>query len=311
MTEKTIKEKLNRAIAKRKPLFTPETNVFRLVNGDTEDLDDIVIDQFADVWLLQTAASNGLEFAQSIWNHLDNKPASFYWKALVQEGKTSPQYVAGEIVDTPFQVLENELKYRIDFQAGYSQGLFIDQRNNRKKIRNLVSKGKTVLNTFAYTCAFGVAAAAQEAETVNLDLSRHYLDWGKENYRINGINPANHGFIYGDVFDWLRCFAKKQRKFDVIILDPPTFSRNRSRNTSFRVDTDYPRLAAMAKELLNPGGTLLCCCNTHRLSQKEFSNLLRKGLGTTVSLSFDEPPPDFPGYHFLKSARILEWEKDI
>ena len=84
-----------------------------------------------------------------------------------------------------------------------------------------------VLNTFAYTCGFSVCAAAAGARVTSLDLSKTYLDWGRANFALNAIDPTRHDFISGDAFDWLRRFAGKKRRFDVIILDPPTFSRSK------------------------------------------------------------------------------------
>ena len=108
-----------------------------------------------------------------------------------------------------------------------------------------------VLNCFAYTCAFSVCAALGGARATSLDLSRKYLDWGRRNFELNGLDPAAHDFIYGDVFDWLKRLAKKGRSFDVILLDPPTFSRSPGRG-DFRAETDYGRLVSLALPLLRP-----------------------------------------------------------
>src|SRR4030095_11402312 len=85
----------------------------------------------------------------------------------------------------------------------------------------------TVLNTFAYTCGFSVCAALAGARTTSIDLSRKYLEWGKRNFLLNGLDPNQHDFIYGDVFDWLRRLEKKGRLFEVLLLDPPTFSQSK------------------------------------------------------------------------------------
>src|SRR5262249_52047502 len=128
----------------------------------------------------------------------------------------------------------------LSFSEGYSVGLFLDQRENRRRlltghvaagfslpkseIRNHKSQ---ILNTFAYTCGFSVCAAKAGAITTNLDLSKKYLEWGKRNFALNQIALAPHEFLYGDVFDWLSRLTRKQRQFDLILLDPPTFSQSR------------------------------------------------------------------------------------
>ena len=156
---------------------------------------------------------------------------SLYWKPLLKTIKAGPKHIGGEPVQENFGVLESGLGYEIDFRAGYSPGLFLDQRINRNKLRSL-AKGQTLLNTFSYTCAFGVAAAIGGASTVNLDLSRHYLDWGKRNYEINRISLDNHDFIYGDVFDWLGRFQRRGRKFDRSFWIRPLFQEIESRKSS-------------------------------------------------------------------------------
>jgi 23S rRNA (cytosine1962-C5)-methyltransferase len=154
-----------------------------------------------------------------------------------------------------------------------------------------------VLNCFAYTCAFSVCAARGGARATSLDLSRKYLDWGRRNFELNGLDPAAHDFIYGDVFDWLKRLAKKSRTFDVIILDPPTFSRSPGRG-DFRSETDYGRLVSLALPLLRPGGTLLASTNTARLSVVPFIGQIRAAIGAAgrriIQEHYAAQPPDFP-----------------
>jgi 23S rRNA (cytosine1962-C5)-methyltransferase len=145
-----------------------------------------------------------------------------------------------------------------------------------------------------------MAAALGGALTVNLDLSRSNLDWGKRNYAANGIDPSTHDFIYGDVFDWLGRFNRRERRFDVVVLDPPTFSRDR-RSHVFRLEHDYGFLVELALGVLNPGGTLLCCANTHRLPVTHFQALLRCALPPAAKLSPRPMPDDFPGSDYLKT----------
>ena len=101
------------------------------------------------------------------------------------------------------------------------------------------------MNCFAYTCGFSVCAAKAGARTTSLDLSKKYLEWGKRNFALNGLDPAAHDFIYGDTFDWLRRLAKKGRAFDAVVLDPPTFSQSKEHGT-FRAEKDYGKLVTAA-----------------------------------------------------------------
>jgi 23S rRNA (cytosine1962-C5)-methyltransferase len=290
-------EKIVRAIARRSELRQSGMTAYRIVDGLGDDLPDWAIDDFNGNWLI------GLKPNREIPN-LD--PAlgyrSLYGKVLTNEAKKSPIFLAGEPVTTRFLVQERGLNFWIDFHAGYSQGIFLDQRLNRQRIRE-ISAAKSVLNTFAYTCAFGVAAAAGGASTINIDLSRAYLDWGRENYLANAIDSQGHEFVYGDVFNWLKRFAKKGRRFDLIILDPPTFSRDRNGRV-FRAETDYGELLELALSISTKNGQLLCCTNSHRLPRVGFEKILRAKLPKSATMVHIGMPEDFSGSDYLKSFWI-------
>jgi 23S rRNA (cytosine1962-C5)-methyltransferase len=155
-----------------------------------------------------------------------------------------------------------------------------------------------VLNLFAYTCAFGVAAASGGARRVlNLDLSRSYLAWGQENYALNNLPVDDSDFVYGDALDWLARFAKRGQRFDLVIVDPPTFST--SRRGSLALERDYPRLAAAAARVVAPGGILLAATNHAGISGPRFDAALARGLAEADRRarwleSWHEPPLDFP-----------------
>jgi len=287
-------DKIKAAIARRSGLKSPETDARRLVNGAGDGLDGLIIDDFAGRWLI---SSKGGEDLPQFTPELGYR--ALYSKTLSKDEKLSPAHVGGEQLTAPFPVREQGLSYQIDFQSGYSQGLFLDQRLNRQRLRELCA-GKTVLNTFAYTCSFGVAAAFAGAKAVNLDLSRNYLEWGQANYRLNGLEPAESDFIYGDVFDWLDRFAKRDRRFDLVILDPPTFSRSKASGV-FRAEKDYEALLERALLVIEPGGILLCCLNTHQVSAAEFRYILKNRLPSPADLRQMPMPEDFPGSHYLKS----------
>jgi 23S rRNA (cytosine1962-C5)-methyltransferase len=287
-------EKILIAAEKRRPIRSADTNAVRLLDGAGDGVIGLIIDDFAGRWIVQTLDEREPSIDPAVGYR------SLYWKPLLKTGKEGPKYLAGEFVDGPFCVLESGLKFEIDFRTGYSPGLFLDQRLNRQKLGALAA-GKTLLNTFSYTCAFGVAAARGEASTVNLDLSRRYLDWGKRNYGINQINLENHDFIYGDVFDWLGRFQRRGRKFDVIVLDPPTFSRDR-KSKVFRIQDDYGALAALAAQCLNPEGHLFCSTNFRGMTFNDFLRILRTAVGRPFKAVAGSMPPDFTGDTYLKTV---------
>jgi 23S rRNA (cytosine1962-C5)-methyltransferase len=287
-------EQLNHVLLARSAVRATDTDALRIVDGEGDGFDDLAIDDFAGRWLVQTRADHFPE-----WLKNAPQPQSIYWKKLGE--KESPQWIAGEKLGQPFVVCENGIKYWIDFDSGYSQGIFLDQRDNRLALRKMAG-GKTVLNCFAYTCAFGVSAAIGGGNTVNLDLSKRYLEWGRRNYALNGIDPGQHDFIYGDVADWIRRFHKKERKFDIILLDPPTFSRN-EKGVVFTMETGFGPLVGAASAILNPGGTIFCSTNQRTLSAANFRSLIASGLENPASWK-PRPSPmprDFRGEPYMKT----------
>ncbi len=292
-----LSEKIVRAIARRAGLHQAGTTAYRIVDGGGDDLPGWVIDDFNGNWLLSLEPSQPMPDLDVTLGY-----RSLYGKIQRNEEKKSPIFLAGEPITTRFLVQERGLNFWIDFQAGYSQGIFLDQRLNRQRVRQ-TSAARSVLNTFAYTCAFGVAAAAGGASTVNVDLSRRYLDWGRENYLANDIDSPEHEFVYGDAFSWLKRFAKKGRCFDLVILDPPTFSRDRN-GRIFRSETHYGELLELALSVSTKEGRLLCCTNSHRLLRADFEKILRAKLPRSATIAHIGMPEDFPGSDYLKSFWI-------
>jgi 23S rRNA (cytosine1962-C5)-methyltransferase len=191
-------------------------------------------------------------------------------------------------------VTEHGVQYLVRPPAGLTVGLFLDMREVRQWLRS-ISTGKRVLNLFAYTCSFGVCAALGGAtRVVNLDLSRTYLEWGKANYALNGLPVDGRDFIYGDALDWLGRFARRSEEFELVIVDPPSFS-----TTPFSVTRDYARLVALAAKVVDSGGTLLAATNHAQTSSARFNQWLDDGLAQAgrhgrLLQSWHEPKEDFP-----------------
>jgi len=294
-----VLQKLKDAFARRKALRSSPTNALRLVDGDIDGFPEIEIDDFAGRWLISTRQDDIPRVQDIAKAALELGATSVYLK---QRGdKTAPTHLGGETAPDPFVILENDLRYEIDYRTGYSQGIFLDQRDNRLAIRQM-SNQREVLNCFAYTCAFGVSAASGGAHTVNLDLSKSYLTWGRRNYALNGLDDNAHDFLFGDVFEWLRRFAKKGRRFDIVILDPPTFSRD-AKGKVFRVEDDFGELVSLAESVLADHGTILATTNQRSLFPATFESLARSGLSNPDAWQITRKPmpPDFRGDPYLKT----------
>ena len=273
--------------------------------GDGPEFDGLFLDDFAGRWMVSTLAESGLQDAE--WLRAA-APGPVYWKQLDKHDKRAPTLWHGEPVAAPFPVVENGLRYTIDFAAGYAQGIFLDQRDNRLTVRDRCArlKSPTVLNLFAYTCAFSVAAATGGAHVVSVDLSRASLERGRENFRLNGLDDAAHEFVAGDVQDWLRRFHRRGRHFDLIVLDPPSFSRDHGGKV-FRLGRDLPELVGLAADLLpkrGNAGALLASTNLRALPPGGLRRLVRGGVPEAGSWWTREVPmpADFTGRPYLQTV---------
>lgn len=309
------------------------TNAWRLIHGASDDHPGWYVDRLGD-WLLsqsEAAVSPGQRERLHAWcRQLGLKGA--YHKQLdrhvrqTAKEQASPALLFGEPAPARFTIVENGVRFSLSFAEGYSTGLFLDQKDNRRRLLTghiardfpegrdscrpdfqadlpggrspaLPLVDRAVLNTFAYTCGFSVCAALAGATVTSLDLSRKYLDWGRENFRLNCLDPDAHDFIYGDCFDWMKRLAKKDRTFDVVLLDPPTFSQSKA-SGAFKADKDYGALVELALPLLKPGGLLFCSTNCATLRPEPFLETLRmtvKTVGRSMEREFFAPqPPDFP-----------------
>lgn len=222
--------------------------------------------------------------------------------------EASPEHLGGPRAPDPLIVVENGVRFRLDLTAGYSMGIFLDQRDNRRRLlRRYLAPGMELpsgreggpaaINAFAYTCAFSVCSALSGARVTSVDLSRRWLDWGRDNFLRNGLDPAAHEFLVGDAWSWSRRLAKRGRRFDWIILDPPTFSRSKDHG-DFRAETDFCGLVSAFLPLASPGAALLASTNAARVEPAEFLDTLQRAVksgGRRVFASHFAPaPPDFP-----------------
>src|SRR6058998_880382 len=211
------------------------------------------------------------------------------------EEREPPRLIVGDPAENLQTIAtERHLKFGIDFGTGYSPGLFLDQRENRRYVRHI--SPKRVLNCFAYTCSFSISAACRGAVTLNVDLSKKALTRGRENFALNGLSTIDHHFIADDVMAVLRRLAHKGEKFDVIILDPPTFSRSPGGKT-FHVEDDFEKLLVDSLELAERNSHVLVSTNCSTLGEHALEVMARYGLKTARragTLRRSPPLPDFP-----------------
>ncbi|MBI5863517.1 MAG: class I SAM-dependent rRNA methyltransferase [Planctomycetes bacterium] len=269
---------LDEAIGRREPLLAAaQTDMLRLFNDQADGIPGLVLDRYGPALIVQLhqgrfAAEEG-DLKAAIAQRMQRLSATAAYRktfavdrsrdlARLESAHRDPAPWIGAPLSEEIECREFDARFLIRPYDGYSVGLFLDARENRRRVREL-SRGRRVLNTFAYTCGFSVAAAlGGAAETVSVDVSRRYLEWGKRNFAANGLPLDNHWFYCCDVFDAFRRLERKGRTFDLIILEPPTFARVKGAGT-FSIEHDLDRLVAGAVSLLSPQGSLLLATN-HR-----------------------------------------------
>ncbi len=305
-------------LALRTAVIEPDaTNAFRLIHGASDGWPGWFVEKLGDFLLSQAEAPLSAKLNEELSRLAKIFSAhGAYHKILSRQVRrsttteASPQLVLGEAAPERFEILENGVRYELSFNEGYSVGLFLDQRDNRRRFltghiaanfplfkSEIGNRKSEILNCFAYTCGFSVAAAKAGAQTTSLDLSKKYLEWGKRNFALNGLDPAAHDFIYGDTFDWLRRLAKKGRAFDAVVLDPPTFSQSKEHGT-FRAEKDYGKLVTAALPVLKPGGVLLASTNAADWPPEEFLADMEAAVHAAKrkirQRHYVPQPPDFP-----------------
>lgn len=296
------KQTLDRAEGKRKTLGFGEEAAFRLVDGQGDGVPDgLAIDVYAGRWLVLDPEP---EPPPGLADELRRRGVDAWFKRVDAGASSMPQPLTGAAVPPPFLVREGEMSFEIRFDAGYSQGLFLDQRDNRAEVFRRVWKGRTggrVLNLFSYTCAFSVAAARAGAQVTSVDLSAGYLDWGKENFRHNGLDPSDHYFLREDAGSALAFFRKRGFQFDGVVIDPPTFSRSKKSGV-WRLEKDLPELVAAAANVLAPEGWMMVSANCRSLANFRFGKMVESGLsasGRDWEFHWPEMPKDFTGDPYL------------
>lgn len=262
------------------------TTAYRLVNGEGDGLPGLTIDRYGDYLMIQRyteAWSPHLKLITTVLQELFS-PLGIYEKFRPQETRKlaakseSTRYshlLAGEKQKGKLTVEENGLNFLVDLEDGLNTGLFLDQRENRRDFMPRV-QGKTVLNLFSYTGAFSVAAVAAGAQKVtSVDASASYLDWARDNFNCNRLNPKRHEFIVDDCFAALDRFKRDGRTFDVILFDPPSFSS--TRKSTFATRGGTAGLATSCLNLLSENGLLIGSSNHQKTDFADYFKELRRG----------------------------------
>jgi len=296
-----VREALADAGCLREPLLATN-DTFRLVNDGGDFLPGVCVDRYGDFAVLASSSDEASDRRQELADLLHEFGArGVYLKQRARadlrretHAELAPKEpVAGEAPTEPVVVQEGQARFGITLDEGLSCGLFLDQRDNRARVAAFCG-GQRVLNLFCYTCSFSVYAALASAEHVtSVDLSGHALARGRENFTLNGLDPAAHSFVQTDALEWLVRAAKRGEKFGIVILDPPSFSTS-GKGKTFRVADGYQGALERVFAVLEPGGRVLAVTNHRKTSPQSFRKIAHdaaRAAGREISQLKDLPSP--------------------
>jgi len=277
-----FKSKIENAKAFREDFFkSKDTNAFRLFNGEGDGVGGLSIDYY-NGYLVVTWYSIGIYsfkdvILEAIKESIDFKgiyqKRRFESKGQYVEGESD--YLLGKKAPEPLIVKENGVNFAVYLDDGAMVGVFLDQKDVRKTIKDKYAKGKTVLNTFSYTGAFSVYAALGGAKsTTSVDLAKRSLPKTAEQFEVNGIDANSQNIVVQDVFNYFKYAIRKELKFDIVIADPPSFAR--SKKHTFSVAKDYKKLLKDLIKLTNKGGIIIASTNHAGLSVDKFKAQIDK-----------------------------------
>lgn len=279
-------KKFKEALKRREALFRdPETTAFRVFNGEGDGIGGITIDYYDGFYVISWYSEGVYSFRDTVIQALMNSAevkGLYEKKRFAVKGTyiEDDDFAAGERASFPLMVKENGISFPIYLNDGAMVGVFLDQRHVRKTIRDKYAKGKTVLNTFSYTGAFSAAAALGGAvKTTSVDLANRSKSKTIEMFGVNGIDFEAQDIIVEDVFNYFKYAVRKQLKFDMVILDPPSFARSKKHTFSSR--KDYPELLAQAIQITEKNGIIVASSNCSTFSMKKFKDFIKKAFTQT------------------------------
>lgn len=283
LTPQFVKGLFQKAAKKRSSLMMDDsTTSFRLFNGEGDGLGGITIDWYDGFVVVSWYSAGIYQWKELIVEQLQEAIPSIkgiYEKIRYASKEKLPesQFVRGVKASEPLIVQEEGVRYATYLDEGLMTGIFLDQREVRTLLRDDYSAGKTILNLFSYTGAFSVAAAMGGAvQTTSVDVANRSLEKTREQFEVNGIDISEQKIYVMDVFDYIKYAAKKALTFDTIVLDPPSFARTKKR--TFSVAKDYAGLVEQLVLLTAKKGTLILSTNAANVSEKQFLEMIHKGL---------------------------------
>lgn len=265
---------------KRKSYYQDDlTTAFRLFNQEGDGFGGLTVDLYGDYAVFSWYNSYVYQIRQTIseaFRQVFPEVLGTYEKIRFKGLDYESAHVYGQEAPDFFTALENGVLYQVFMNDGLMTGIFLDQHEVRGSLVDGLAMGKSLLNMFSYTAAFSVAAAMGGAsQTTSVDLAKRSRELSQAHFQANGISTDDHRFIVMDVFEYFKYAKRKDLTYDVIVLDPPSFARNKKQ--TFSVAKDYHKLISQSLEILNPGGIIIASTNAANVSRQKFTEQIDKG----------------------------------
>ena len=265
---------------KRKAYYQDDlTTAFRLFNQEGDGFGGLTVDLYGDYAVFSWYNSYVYQIRQTIseaFRQVFPEVLGTYEKIRFKGLDYESAHAYGQEAPDFFTVLENGVLYQVFMNDGLMTGIFLDQHEVRGSLVDGLAMGKSLLNMFSYTAAFSVAAAMGGAsKTTSVDLAKRSRELSQAHFQANGISTDAHRFIVMDVFEYFKYAKRKGLTYDVIVLDPPSFARNKKQ--TFSVAKDYHKLISQSLEILNPSGIIIASTNAANVSRQKFTEQIDKG----------------------------------
>ena len=265
---------------KRSAYYQDElTTAFRLFNQEGDGFGGLTVDLYGDYAVFSWYNSYVYQIRKVIseaFSQVFPEVLGAYEKIRFKGLDYESAHVYGQEAPKFFTVLENGVLYQVFMNDGLMTGIFLDQHEVRGSLVDGLAMGKSLLNMFSYTAAFSVAAAMGGAsQTTSVDLAKRSRELSQAHFQANGISTDDHRFVVMDVFEYFKYAKRKGLTYDVIVLDPPSFARNKKQ--TFSVAKDYHKLISQSLEILNPEGIIIASTNAANVSRQKFTEQIDKG----------------------------------
>ncbi|KAA1042797.1 class I SAM-dependent rRNA methyltransferase [Macrococcus equipercicus] len=310
LTQSYFTALMEQAHKERESLYrASHTNAFRIYNGEGDGLGGFTVDNYNGHLLIQWYSKGIYRYQQEVLTALK---AVFNYETIYEKLRFDREVPTHLLTDKPAEfpliIQENNLFYTIHFEEGPMTGIFLDQRDVRNKILALPLEEGTMLNLFAYSGGFSVAAAKNGMSTTSVDIAKRSLELIEQNFGLNELPLDDHFRYTLDVFDMFKYCSRKKLSYDLIVIDPPSFSRSKKRR--FSVKSNYHELIEGAVPLVKANGYLLLSTNASDYSLNAFKKMIETTLKEQRrDFEFVEVmglPKDFKTTNSYKASKYLK-----